>query len=168
MINLTWASFYCLWPQAWGSALCLPPCSHQQSNVTFLTVVYTCNLLYKVLESAKGLIGFSPFPLLHLPFGNICHFQKEPALWINQIIQLCWHQNNRKVKFPYLEQVRNFSSRSLSKIFDFSFSKSQQNQMLRQIPAMALQAGKQSVLKRYDSWFGRKTWWQTGHLRGLW
>ena len=82
----------------------------------------TCNLLYKVLESAKGLIGFSSFPLLHLLFGNICHFQKEPALWINQIIQLFWHQNNRKVKFPYLEQVRNFSSRSLSKIFDFSSS----------------------------------------------
>ncbi len=59
-------------------------------------------------ESVKGLIGFSSFPLLHLPFGNICHFQKEPAVWINEIIQLCWHQNNRKVRFLCLEQVRNF------------------------------------------------------------
>jgi hypothetical protein len=51
-----------------------------QTNVTFSTVIDTCNLLYKVLESVTGLIGFSSFPLLHLPFGNNCHFQKKPAL----------------------------------------------------------------------------------------
>ncbi len=79
-----------------------------QTNVTLNTFIDACNLLCKVLESVKGLIGFSSFPLLHLPFGNLCHLQKEPALWTNQIIQLCWHQNNRKVRFLYLEQVRNF------------------------------------------------------------
>ncbi len=54
-----------------------------QTNVTFSTVIDTCSLLYKVLESVKGPIGFSSFPLLHLPFGNICQFQKEPAPWTN-------------------------------------------------------------------------------------
>ena len=79
-----------------------------QTNVTFSTVIDTCSLLYKVLGSVKGPIGFSSFPLLHLPFGNICQFQKEPALWTNQITQHCRHQDNRKVRFPYPEQVRNF------------------------------------------------------------
>jgi hypothetical protein len=45
-----------------------------QTDVTFSTIIDTCNLLYKVLESVTGLIGFSSFPLLHLPFGSICHF----------------------------------------------------------------------------------------------
>jgi hypothetical protein len=37
-----------------------------QTNVMFSTVIDTC----KVLGSAKGPIGFSSFPLLHIPFGE--------------------------------------------------------------------------------------------------
>ena len=82
----SWASVCCLWPQALCSGSCLPPSRHQQNPdqtiVTFRqSLTETCDLLYKVLESVKGLIGFSSFTLLHLPFGNISHFPKKPALW---------------------------------------------------------------------------------------
>jgi hypothetical protein len=84
-----------------------------QTNVTFSTVnVDTCNLLYKVLESVTGLIGFSSFPLLHLPFGNICHFYKKPALLTNQITQLCQHKKTGRSGFSILNRSGTSESRS--------------------------------------------------------
>ncbi len=90
------------------------PCRHQQNPdqtiVTFRqSLTDTCNLLYEVLESVKGLIGFSSFLLLHLPFGNISHFPKEPIYGPKDHGSLDIKTTGRS-GFPYLEQAETSES----------------------------------------------------------
>ncbi len=117
------ASVCCLWPQALCSGSCLPPSRHQQNTdqtiVTFRqSLTDTCDLLYKVLESVKGLIGFSSFTLLHLPFGNISHFPKEPALWTTRSLGSLDIKTTGKSGFPILNKQKLHSQ----EVFDFSSS----------------------------------------------
>jgi hypothetical protein len=73
-----------------------------QTIVTFRQSLTECDLLYKVLESVKGLIGFSSFPLLHIHFESICHFQKEPALWTTRSLSSVDIKTTRRSGVPIL------------------------------------------------------------------
>ncbi len=96
---------------------------HQQNpdqmNVTFRqSLTDICDLLYKVLESVKGLIGFSSFTLLHLPFGNNSHFPKEPALWTTRSLSYLDIKTTGRSGFPILNKQELQSQ----EVFDFSSS----------------------------------------------
>ncbi len=90
-----------LWLEATNKILDLADVTSAQSltHAIFFT---------KFLKVSKDCVASLLFPLLQLLLGDICHFHKEPALWTNQFTQLCWHQNNRKLRFPHPELVRNF------------------------------------------------------------
>ena len=99
------------------------PCRHQQNPdqtiVTFRqSLTDTCDLLYQVLESVKGLIGFSSFTLLHLPFGNNSHFPKEPALWTTRSLSYLDIKTTGRSGFPILNKQELQSQ----EVFDFSSS----------------------------------------------
>ncbi len=93
--------------------LCLPPFRHQQSprsNDCYIQAVVDRHM-WSSLQSAWKcqrtvrllLFSTSPHPLWeHLLLS------KGASSVDHQITQLCRHQNNKKVRFPYLERVRNF------------------------------------------------------------
>jgi hypothetical protein len=92
-----------------------------QTIVTFRQpLTDTCDLLYKVLESVKGLLGFSSFPLLHIHLEHL-PLSKGTALWTTRSLSSVNIKTTRR-GFPILNGPGTSQSKSLTKIFDFSSS----------------------------------------------